>query len=92
MLGQHDMSPPSSGTARGAALMFASCARKIASRSVRATRTPLADRVRVFARERENVGQKCPGRPCGGAAALPRLPAARQGGLVPHALVGSCAR
>jgi hypothetical protein len=38
--------------------LFVSCARKIASQSVSATRTPLADRVRVFARERENVGQE----------------------------------
>jgi hypothetical protein len=32
--------------------------RKIASHLARATRTPLADRVRVFARKRENVAQE----------------------------------
>jgi hypothetical protein len=37
--------------------LFVSRARKIASQSASATRT-LADRVRVFARERENVGQE----------------------------------
>jgi hypothetical protein len=37
--------------------LFVSCARKIASQSASATRTP-ADRARVFARESENVGQE----------------------------------
>ena len=37
---------------------FGSCSRKIASHLARATRTPSADRVRLFARERENVAQE----------------------------------
>jgi hypothetical protein len=37
--------------------LLASCARKIGSHLARATRI-LADRVRFFARERENVGQE----------------------------------
>jgi hypothetical protein len=37
--------------------LFVSCARKIASQSARATRTP-SDRVWGFPRERENVGQE----------------------------------
>ena len=35
-----------------------SCSRKIASHLARATRTPSPDRVPLFARERENVGQE----------------------------------